>query len=69
MGAWLEFPEIDYYIQKRVTNKCRRTMNRDLHIRRCDLFVQYDPRDIANKNDVMEAPLWECEVPITPDGY
>ena len=41
------------------------------HGRYCkhDLFVNFHPGDIANMNDVTEAPLWECEIPLSDDGY
>lgn len=69
MGAWLEIPMIEYYMMKRLVNKRNTRINRDVQIRRCELFVNIDPADIANLDDVMEAPLWECEVPMSDDGF
>ena len=34
-----------------------------------DLLVYFDGNDIANLADVSDAPLWECEMPLTDDGF
>ena len=69
MGAWLEVPEIDSYMGRRLTNKSRYYRGRRIRKYHCDLYVNIHPGDIANMNDVTEVPLWECEIPLSDDGY
>ena len=70
MGAWLEIPDVEFWIERRCHKRCtlkRTRRRRRQHI--FDLFVQCEPGDVANMNDVLEAPLWECEIPLSDDGF
>lgn len=75
MGEWLAVPGVDEVIAERINRFHfgfwgRRMRRRPAHSRCSDLFVHIDERDIANLNDVTPlVPLWECEIPLTDDGF
>lgn len=65
MGAWLEVAEVEYYINKKMIIRGRQKRR----IENCDLFVHVYEGDFADMNDVKEASLWECEIPLSDDGF
>lgn len=71
MGAWLEMPDVEYWIKRRCYKRCYLGTNTPHSFRKAvfDLFVNIEPGDLANMNDVEEVPLWECEIPLSDDGF
>ena len=67
MGAWLELPEVEWYIERRGLRRSMRESGRQ-RLKYCDIRVQHTG-DVANMNDVMDVPLWECEIPLSDDGF
>ena len=70
MGEWLMIPETEEMIVVRINRfKYRRGRREKGPSRFHDLRVYFDGNDIANLADVSDEPLWECEVPLTDDGF
>ena len=78
MGVWLMLPQAEEVIAARCTfgKQIRRggkvrtrggkrggTANYDMHVCRGD--------GVANLDDLkdMDVPMWECEIPLTDDGF
>ena len=78
MGEWLMIPGAEEVLGNRISRfNYRRGGHREMGrnrrgtIRRRfdDLLVYVDGNDFANLADVSDAPLWECEMPLTDDGF
>lgn len=75
MGEWMMLPEAEYVIAARIT-RFRSAQNRQRwtwkftgpdHL--SSLVSNIDFNDIANLADVGDVPLWECEIPLSDDGF
>ena len=72
MGEWMMFPTAEEVIQRRAnTNRWTEGYSRNFRRRNVpkDLQVHFDSNDIANLDDVKEAGLWDCEIPLSDDGF
>lgn len=76
MGEWMMIPGAEM-IEARINSyrPARRSRGSSYERRysgicvHSDLQVAFNSSDIANLADVIEAPLWECEIPLTDDGF
>ena len=81
MGEWMTFPGAEDVIAERTSrfgvitryhSNGRRTKG---NMRICNLSgisglaANIDWEDIANLADVGDVPLWECEIPLSDDGF
>ena len=74
MGEWLSHPEAENIIAERISRFRSFPNGRGWQYTGIDrisgLASNFDYNDIANLDDVAEAPLWECELyPSTDDGF
>lgn len=73
MGEWMTFPTAEKVLKVRVNRywSGRRTNGTPFKCTNLtlDLHVHFDGNDVANLHDVAEAGLWECEIPISDDGF
>lgn len=80
MGQWMLLPVAEDVIAGRINRFGVRARKRragsikwEMRISNLDdisgLISNVDPMDFANMADVADVPPWECEIPLTDDGF